>query len=438
MSDITAKYEPVIGLEIHIQLRTEKKMFCSCENKPFATEPNTNICPVCLGLPGAMPVPNKEAVKAAQKISYVLTGNLNDSIEFERKNYFYPDLPKGFQLTCPHYPVSTGGEYIFNIYNDLRVRFREIHLEEDTAKSMHKDGKSHIDFNKSGVPLLEIVTEPDFHDIDSAVEFCKEVQLVAKYLGVSDADMEKGQMRLEANVSARLKGDSNLPNYRVELKNINSFGFMKKAVGYELRRQVRELESGNQLSQETRGFNEKKNETFIQRSKEEANDYRYFTEPDIPPIKFNKEWLKEITTSVTVTPNEDRKRLLKQKINKDYIEILIKDSNLMEIFEGLTDSGIKCEKAAQILINNPTYKKMDVKEIISAEEEKNKGRIDDTKELEKIVKDVLEQNKKAVDDYKKGNTNSLQYIIGQIMRVSKGKANASSLKEIVIKLIQES
>src|SRR3989344_1933742 len=287
------KYELVLGLEIHLQLNTKAKMFCSCKNEPFGSKPNTHVCPICLGLPGAMPVPNKEAIEKAQIMAQTLGSNLREEIIFERKNYFYPDLPKAFQLTTPHYPVSESGTFKWTHLNERKeISWREIHLEEDTAKSMHKDGKTWIDFNKSGVPLLEMVTEPDFRSADQAVQFAKEMQWYARYLNVSDADMEKGQMRLEANISLQeirnpnieIRNKSNLPNYRVELKNINSFAFMKKALEAEVKRQSEALRNGEILTQETRGYNESKKTTFLQREKEEAHDYRYFPEPDIPVV----------------------------------------------------------------------------------------------------------------------------------------------------------
>ena len=305
------KYVLVLGLEIHLQLNAEMKMFCSCKNDPFHGPANTYVCPVCLGLPGALPVPNKDALEKARIMASILGSELQDEILFERKNYFYPDLSKGYQITTPHYPIGMGGVYTFlfaeqNSKNHV-IRWREIHLEEDTAKSTHKDGKTWIDFNKSGVPLLELVTEPDFSSIDQAVAFAKEIQMFARYAGISDADMEKGQMRLEANISLgklktqnlKLKTETHelalekdLPDYRVELKNINSFTFMKKALEAELKRQTEVLDRGERLIQETRGYNEDTKETVSQREKEEAHDYRYFPEPDIPPIRIQNSEFK--------------------------------------------------------------------------------------------------------------------------------------------------
>lgn len=430
-------YEIVLGLEIHIQLKTKYKMFCGCKNDPFFSKPNTNVCPTCLGLPGAMPVVNKEALISAQKVAYALSGNLNKNIKFERKNYFYPDLPKGFQLTCPHYPLSIGGKYVIeNNDKPLSISFREIHLEEDTAKSMHKEGKTFIDYNKSGVPLLEIVTEPDFHDIDDAVKFCKEIQLLTRYLEVSNADMEKGQMRLEANISVRKTGDKNLPDYRIELKNINSFGFMRKALQHELRRHVEELEKGNILYQETRGFDEKKQKTFLQRSKEEPNDYRYFPEPDIPPIFLDKQWIAEITTSVYSTPNKVREKLKKENLNKELTEAIVKEPDLYEKYNDLRNLNYKPAKAADYVVNIKTYKNKSAQEIDKLEKQKSKNQISDKAEIRKLIEIVCNENSKAVADYKKGNKNSLQFLMGQLMKETKGKIDINIAKESLLTYIE--
>lgn len=434
MSD---EYELVLGIEVHMQLATEQKMFCSCKNDPFYSEPNTNVCPVCLGLPGAMPVPNLNAIKSAQKMANALGGNLNNQIIFERKNYFYPDLPKAFQLTCPHYPISTGGSVDLTYFGiDYPIRWREIHLEEDTAKSMHTD-KTYIDFNKSSVPLLEMVTEPDFHDIEHAVIFCKEIQLIARRLGVSDADMEKGQMRLEANISVRKIGQIDLPNYRVELKNINSFGFMKKALEYELRRQIQELSLGNKLSQETRGFNESKNETFVQRSKEEANDYRYFPEPDIPPIIFSDEDLQEITTFQIELPAVTRSKLKSLNISINYIDILVNDfEKLQKVYDLIQQFKYEPKKAVILVCEYPQNFSLTAKQIDDYQKQKMLGFIDSDQEITKLVDEVILQNDKVVSDYKSGKESALQFLIGQVMRLAKGKADATKVKEILLKNIK--
>jgi aspartyl-tRNA(Asn)/glutamyl-tRNA(Gln) amidotransferase subunit B len=429
-------YELVLGMEIHLQLDTQKKMFCSCKNDPFESEPNANVCPVCLGLPGAMPVANLEAIRKAQLMVHHLGLKLNDKIIYERKNYFYPDLPKSFQLTCPHHPIGIGGDFSYpSNGNNNVVRWREVHLEEDTAKSSHEDKITKIDFNKSGVPLLEMVTEPDFHSIEDAVNFCKEIQLYARYLGISEASMEKGHMRLEANISVRKKGETDLPNYRVELKNINSFGFMRKALAFELRRQAEALSVGETLYQETRGFNEKTGKTFLQRSKEDAQDYRYFPEPDIPVIEIDKSWLEEITTSKAETPKSRRERLISLQLNNQYVEILVSNEDQFSKFTSLLNAQIPANKAANFVINEAAYAGKTAQEIIDAEKAKQTDKISDTSEIENFVKQAIEANPKAVEDYKKGNQNAVQFLIGQVMKLSKGKADAMVVRDNIERIM---
>ncbi len=451
------KYEIVLGMEIHMQLGTEMKMFCSCKSDPFFSDPNTNVCPTCLGLPGAMPQANLNAIHLAQKMAYALGGKLNNEIIFERKNYFYPDLPKAFQLTCPHYPISTGGQIDLSFHGiNYPIRWQEIHLEEDTAKSLHSD-MTYIDFNKSGVPLLELVTKPDFKSIDDAVTFCKEIQLIARALGISGADMEKGQMRLEANISVRKIGETGLPNYRVELKNINSFGFMKKALEHELRRQVEELEKGNQLFQETRGFDENKKKTFVQRSKEEANDYRYFPEPDIPPIRFTDKELEDITTLISKykLPNGVRYELSEAGVPHTIIEIMVDEFSKMHqnittypkpikvdtggrylVYLALKDEYNIDVRTAALLANSSQYKNMTAEQIAESEKKKQSEKISDTSEIEKIVETVISENQKVVDDYKSGKENALQFLVGQIMKQSCGKADVKIARDILLTKIQ--
>ena len=431
------EYEPVIGLEIHIQLKTKYKMFCECTNEPFESEPNTNVCPVCLGLPGAMPVANNEAIGLAQRFANGVGSKLQKTIVFERKNYFYPDLPKGFQITCPHYPVSVGGGIDMSYWRaGLKIRFREIHLEEDTAKSMHKNGKTWLDFNKSGVPLLEIVTEPDFNNIDLTIEFSKEIQRVARYLGVSEGDMQKGQMRLEANISTRKKGNKSLPGYRVELKNINSFNFMKKALNYELRRQVAELERNKILYQETRGYDEIEKQTFVQRSKEDPNDYRYFPEPDILQIKFDDKYLDNITTSKTRLPSDVRISLLNKKLPKQYIDILVTKTVLYDKFNKLLDLGYEPSRASNVVINELRYKKLSAEEIHTYEQKSLKSKLLNEDELTNIAKKIINKYPNPVSDYQKGNENSLQFLIGRMMMETNGKADPRATRRILLMLLK--
>lgn len=432
------EYELVLGLEIHLQLNTKSKMFCTCVNDPFGSDkPNIYTCPVCLGLPGALPVPNREAIKKAQKLAYVLSGNLCSEITFERKNYFYPDLAKGYQITCPHYPISKEGSYDLSFYKDnFKVEFMEVHLEEDTAKSIHKGSETYIDFNKSGVPLLEIVTSPVFSDIDLAVSFCKELQSIARRLGVSEADLEKGNMRLEPNISLRKKGVKELPNYKVEIKNINSFSFLKKAINYEILRQTEILISGGKVDQETRGFVEKSSKTVSQRQKEFAHDYRYFPEPDIPTITFNKSWINLITKDLVNTLSNQRNELLtKYGLPKNYIEILIDDDTLLNKFYELVNGSIDPAKSADLVINKAEYKQMSAQSIISLEQEKKSRVMLDKQSTLPYCSKAINDNEGSVIVYKEGNKSAKNYLVGEVMKSTMGAADPKIVSEVLSELL---
>lgn len=283
MEIATAKviYEPVIGIEVHTELSTRTKMFCDCKNDPNETQPNTNICPVCMGHPGTLPVINQEAVIKVIKAGLGLGGEITQFSQFDRKNYFYPDLPKGYQISQYKYPIVSGGSL-------NGVRITRVHLEEDAGRLQHIDGDTLVDYNRAGVPLMELVTEPDIRSAVDAKQFAEELRLLFLYVGASEADMEKGQMRIEANISIRPVG-SPIFGTKVEVKNINSFRAVEKAILYEIKRQTEALEAGETLKQETRGWNDVKEITVSQRSKEGANDYRYFPEPDLPPLRLTKE-----------------------------------------------------------------------------------------------------------------------------------------------------
>ena len=278
------QYQPVIGIEVHVELNTKTKMFCRCSADYFGKKPNTHTCPVCLGLPGALPYINEEAIKKCIQIGLALNCEVNPRSYFERKNYFYPDLAKGYQISQLVFPLNINGELEAEGEDGQvkKIRINRAHQEEDTGKLTHQGNETLIDFNRSGVPLVEIVTEPDFNHSSQVKDYAKKLQQIFRYLGVSNADMERGDMRLEANVSVRKlashlsSGNTELPDYRVELKNINSFRFMTAAIEYEIKRQTEALEKREKLTQETRGWNEDKKETYLQRSKEEAHDYRYF------------------------------------------------------------------------------------------------------------------------------------------------------------------
>jgi len=274
-------YAPVIGLEIHVELKTKSKMFCSCENNPFEGDANSNVCPVCMAHPGSLPVINEEAVKKVIKTGLALNCQIAQESKFDRKNYFYPDLPKGYQISQYDKPFCKKG--FLNI-NGKKIRITRVHLEEDTGKLLHPQGADYslVDFNRAGVPLMELVTEPDLHSAKEARKFAEELQLIIRYLGVSNADMEKGQLRVEVNISLSKNKEMGT---KVEIKNLNSFRIVEKAIDYETERQAEVLDSGKKVVQETRGWDEKKGITVSQREKEEAHDYRYFPEPDLPTFK---------------------------------------------------------------------------------------------------------------------------------------------------------
>jgi len=316
------KYEPVIGLEIHVQVKTKSKMFCGCPADTFGKKPNSTTCPVCLGLPGAIPVPNKKALEKTVLLANALHCQIADFSQFERKNYFYPDLPKGFQISQYVDPIGTSGSF-------EGISMTRVHLEEDTGRLVHKKNATLVDFNRSGIPLIEIVTEPEFSDPRKTRSFLKELRRLIVHIRVSDADMEKGSMRLEANISLRKKGGKDIPSYKVELKNINSFGFVEKALYAEISRQESILRGGGRVSQETRGFDEKRGLTFSQRKKEEAFDYRYFPEPDIPPLL-----PKSLKVSRQIeTLKEAREKYLGLGLSKQYAEVFfLTDKELSIIF----------------------------------------------------------------------------------------------------------
>ncbi|MGH7203661.1 MAG: Asp-tRNA(Asn)/Glu-tRNA(Gln) amidotransferase subunit GatB, partial [Candidatus Levyibacteriota bacterium] len=330
-----SKYKPIIGLEVHVELKTQSKMFCSCSAYYFGEEPNSHTCPVCLGLPGALPVPNKLAIEWCIKIALALNCKINEFSKFDRKNYFYPDLSKGYQIS--QYDLPFGYEGFIELSNKKRIGITRVHMEEDTGKLSHQDvnGKkvSLIDFNRSGVPLVEIVTEPDFDNATDVKEYLEKLQQIVRYLDVSNADMEKGEMRLEPNISLTLV-PKQLPNYKVEVKNINSFKFVEKAITYELKRQEEILEKGETPAQETRGWDDNRQITFSQRSKEDAHDYRYFPEPDIPPILTSKAEISNIEKSVPELPAKKIARFVADYELPLYdAEILSREKSLADFFE---------------------------------------------------------------------------------------------------------
>ena len=426
-------FTAVIGLEVHIELATKSKMFCGCSADHFGRPPNTQVCPVCLGLPGALPYVNKEALLSTLKLGLAFSAQVNNFSKFDRKHYFYADLPKGYQISQYDIPLCTGGKF-------GEIRIRRIHLEEDTAKLVHQtvqgNKASLIDFNRSGVPLVELVTEPDFNDPKGVVSFLKEVQLIARYLGISLADMEKGSLRLEANVS--VAQDAQVPDYKVELKNINSFKFLEKAIVSEIDRQIKLLTSGETVVQETRGYDETKRTTFSQRTKEEAQDYRYFPEPDIPPLRFSDEEVKEISQSLPELPDQVRKRLTSEyRVRADYSEILVADRKRVEFFEKAAGLGREQNISPALIAELMVNKNMDkdfpestglIKKIL----ELTRREYAKAADVEKAVKKVVRENLKPVADYGQGKTAVLGFLIGLVQKELKGKGDSKMIRDLLV------
>ena len=462
------KYDVVIGLEIHAELETKSKMFCSCPNVPLEDKPNKNICPVCTGQPGSLPVPNKTAIEWTIKTGLALGCRIAEFSKFDRKNYFYPDLPKGYQISQFDLPFCADGKLTIN---GREIRIRRIHLEEDTGKLIHPSGTDYslVDYNRSSAPLMELVTEPDIHSADEARKFCQMYQLILRYLEVSNADMEKGQMRCEVNISLKNPEDTKLGNL-VEVKNINSFRSVGRAIEYEINRQSEILDRGEEVPRENRGWDDGKGMTMAQRSKEEAHEYRYFPEPDIPPIdlKAGSIDIEQIKSSLPELPmdrlnkfqdelglNEaDSTDLTFNKSWGDYLEAVLKISNEIKpklvanwiVNEGL--SALDSDKASELLvliekgeisgkIAKDVYLKMketgkSASEIIK---EHGMSHIKDESALEEIIKKVISENSKPVEDYKLGKEAALKFLIGQVMRESRGQADPAIVNSLLIKII---
>lgn len=404
-------YTPIIGMEIHVELKTKSKMFCGCPADHFGKKPNTQTCPVCLGLPGALPVPNKKAVEWTIMLGLALGSKIANVSKFDRKHYFYPDLPKGYQISQYDQPIATNGKL-------GEVRIRRVHLEEDTGKLQHKRNNTLVDFNRSGVPLVEIVTEPDIHSAEQAKIFLKKLHQIIRYLDISDADMEKGSMRLEPNISLNT-GD--FPKYKVEVKNINSFRFVGKAIDFEIKRHEQILEKGETPKQETRGWNEAKNETVSQRSKEEAMDYRYFPEPDIPPMRFSPSQISNIQSTIPELPDAKKVRFKKEYgIPDQDIEILLEEK--ADMFEELVKQGAKDHITPKEIANYMINKKSD-HILADIKEAKNTMEISD-----EDIEQILAEHSKAVEDYKNGKQPALMFLLGQIKR-KQPKADSQKILE---------
>lgn len=425
---------PIIGIEMHVELATQSKMFCGCPADHFGKTPNTQTCPVCLGLPGALPVPNKKAIDWTIMIGQALNCRINLQSKFDRKHYFYPDLPKGFQTSqydepfCERGSVNTTGG---------SVKITRAHLEEDTGKLSHTTLKgervSLVDFNRSGVPLVEIVSEPDIYSSDQAKEYCKKVAQTIRFLAVSDADMEKGSMRLEANISWGLD-----LGYKVEVKNINSFNFLAKAIDYELTRQKTLLKQGKTPIQETRGWNETKGITFSQRSKEEAQDYRYFPEPNIPPIIFTKKQISTIKASMPQLPDQIQAHWQKAlHLKPQYYDVLLAGPYIyaytQKAFDLALNAKLDPDRVANAIVNKAVdIKKTSPQDLIS-KLKKDADKVTDSSRLEDWADQAIKANPSAVADYQAGKASAIQFLMGQIMKLSRGQASPPK----VIKLLKQ-
>ena len=481
-------WEAIIGMEIHAQLATETKIFCGCATS-FGDEPNSNTCPVCLGLPGALPVLNERVVDLGAKAALALGLNINETSIFSRKNYFYPDLPKGYQISQYDKPFSSDGKLTIMTserdegghakdWQPLTIHIVRLHLEEDAGKNVHEglpevDKYSYIDLNRAGTPLAEIVTAPDFRTSWQAYDYVNHVRRALQWVGASDADMEKGNLRCEANVSVRKTGETEFRS-KVELKNLNSVRFMQKAIEYEIERQIAAHESGEGVSQETRLWDEKNNRTRVMRSKEDAHDYRYFPEPDLQPLTVSGEFIEKVKNEMTELPDAMRERfmqdyglsfadassLVSDKSLSEFYEITAKNSGnprvsanfiLSELLRELNNSGktasetpLTAENLAGLIktldagkINNNQAKEVLVEmfqggktadEVIR---EKGFEQISDASAIEKIVDEIIEKNQNQVDAYRNGNEKLFGFFVGQVMRASQGKANPKIVNEIL-------
>jgi len=488
-------YKPTIGLEIHLQLATKSKMFCDCPNISLQEKANSDICPICAGQPGALPFINKKAIEMGIRLGLALNGKIENKFYFERKNYFYPDLPKGYQISQKRAPLLKNAEFDLDY---KKIKIDEIHLEEDTAKICHQGDEVLIDFNRAGTPLLEIVTAPEIENAREAKQFCEELQAIVRTLGISSANMEKGEMRCEVNVSLQESGIRNQElGTKVEIKNLNSFRAVERCIEHEIKRQATVLEEGKKVIQETRGWDEKNNKTTSQRIKEESEDYRYFPEPDLPGFEISQKEIEDLKKTLPELPSAKRKRLM-EKYNFDHLtakiltsqnEILIFIEEVMDVLmpkmqELIEDGGEEqnkklAKKVGDWLINKlfgletvlggrffekvkandfadfmflvlkggmfsnqmgenilrKMYETGKTVEEIMADGSMKK--IDDQEEIKKAVELVLENYPEVVADYKKGKTNALKYLLGQTMAATHGKADPKELEKLLLKFLEK-
>ncbi len=435
-----SSWQPIIGVEIHVELSTVSKMFCRCKNDHFQVEPNTHVCPVCLGLPGALPVPNQEAIDDTIKISLALGCEINEKFWFDRKNYFYPDLPKGYQISQHFSPIGVDGSVPILVNGKfLDIGIHDVHLEEDTGKLVHENDQTLIDFNRSGVPLVEIVSAPDLHSAKQTKVYLKRVQQTLRWLGVSDCDMEKGSMRLEANISvARRQGNKatkqqSLPDYRVEVKNLNSFRYVEKAVEYEVERQIKLLEDGKQPRQETRGFDSDRGVTFVQRGKEVAKDYRYFPEPDIPPFKLSNDQMLNVKSKIGTLPWEEEQKILDLGVRWKWAEIIARDESTIKLFHDTVSQEIDAKDVANYIVNNPLPENITADQLAEKIQSTQDQFDMDEDEIENAVEKAIADNPEAVADYNAGKKAAIGFLIGQVMKLTSGRADPNTTRQLLTK-----
>ena len=476
---MSSKYTPTIGIEIHTQLATKSKMFCGCDNASVDAEPNTNVCPVCLAMPGSLPVINKGAVELAIRMGYGLNAKIATNTSFDRKNYFYPDSPKGYQITQMDQPIIQNGHVEILINGEFkRIGVHHAHLEEDAGKSTHPQGADYslVDFNRAGTPLVEIVSDPDMHTPQEAKRYLQEVYAIVTSLGVTHGDLQHGNFKFDLNISV---SNTNKLGTRTELKNLNSFRNAERALTFEIKRQIEVLESGQQIEQETRGFNDALGTTFSQRGKEFAHDYRYFPEPDLPPLVLEPKLIESIQDSVRdiELPLSIRKRLIELGLSEKEQDILITQPSTCNIYFEAIDNIKNKEQNKQVLnyligdyqawlsdntayksklkgaslaellnqvdsgtISSKAAKDIFVEIILGASADKlikDKGlvQISDDSELELIIQKIIDDNPKAVADYNAGNEKALGFFVGQVMAATKGQANPGKTNQLVLKLL---
>jgi len=473
------EYEPVIGLEIHCRINTKTKMFCRCDNIIFNAKPNTHVCPICMGFPGMLPLINEEAIKKAIKGALALGCSIPEFSKMDRKSYFYPDLPKGYQISQFDLPVSEKGSITITLSNGSTkvIGVTRLHIEDDAGKLTHTAAGSLVDFNRSGTPLMEIVSEPDIRSMEEASAYARQIQKVMRYVDVSDADMEKGQMRFDLNISLRPKGQKEF-GVKAEMKNLNSFRSLEKATEYEIKRQTELLESGGEVIQETRGWDDEKEITVSQRTKEGAADYRYFPEPDIPPIMVTKEMIEELRKEIPELADAKANRYQSElNLTPEYADQLAANSALAKYYEkalsvsnepkktanwvlselmgilksqslSISESKLSAENLGILvkLIESGDITGKIAKDIFeevyegnlnpeTVIEEKGLKVMSDTGELETICQGVIDRNAKMVEDFKGGKDRALGALVGQVMGATKGTANPKSVNEILRSLM---